>query len=381
MKILIIRVAASYMDIEKNTYNIQEIGLAKALTRLGHKCDVVLWSDDQNKECDYRFDHGEKCFTVFYRKGKAILKNAFLSGLDELIPQYDVIQPCEYNQLQSWALAKKYPAKTIIYHGPYYSDFNKRYNLMCIVYDKLGFPKLFSREKTRFIAKSRRAKSFLLKKGLQEEQIDTIGVGLDLEALSHGNDNLPEEVNQVLHLQAAKKLLYIGRIEERRNIEFLLSVLNKAVEQDSSIILVIVGDGEKEYVEHITSLIEKDGLLNNVMWIRKIEQKYLCHIYQACNYFLLPTRYEIFGMVLMEAMYFENAVLTTANGGSEMLIENGINGYILGTEDAAEWSRVIIETDSGTRKMIGQRAHDYIVEHNTWDVLAPEFIDSYKKVT
>ena len=35
MRILIIRVAASYMSIEKNTYNIQEIGLAKALTRLG----------------------------------------------------------------------------------------------------------------------------------------------------------------------------------------------------------------------------------------------------------------------------------------------------------------------------------------------------------
>lgn len=35
----------------------------------------------------------------------------------------------------SWHLAGKYPEKTVIYHGPYYSPFNKNYNRMCRVFD------------------------------------------------------------------------------------------------------------------------------------------------------------------------------------------------------------------------------------------------------
>ena len=45
MKILIIRNYPSYMDVEKNTYNIQEVGLAKALVRKGNVCDIVFWTD------------------------------------------------------------------------------------------------------------------------------------------------------------------------------------------------------------------------------------------------------------------------------------------------------------------------------------------------
>lgn len=380
MRILIIRVAASYMSIEKNTYNIQEIGLAKALTRLGHKCDVVLWSDSENKDCICYFDQGKRFINVFYRKGKAILKNAFISGLDELIPKYDIIQPCEYNQLQSWILSQKYPNKTVIYHGPYYAEFNKKYNLMCCIYDGLGFPKSYIRNKTKFITKSQKATTFLIQKGLQLEQIDTIGVGLDVDALSDDSNNLPEEVTKVNNIQTSRKMLYIGRIEERRNIEFLISVLKDVTKKDKSVQLIIVGDGKKDYVEHIKKILKKEELLNNVIWIRKIEQKYLCHIYRACNFFLLPTKYEIFGMVMMEAMYFGNIVLTTANGGSEMLIENGINGYILETEKKENWSRIILETNLENQKAIGKKAHNYIVEHNTWDVLAPEFVKVYEKV-
>lgn len=50
MKILIIRNYPSYMDVEKNTYNIQEVGLAKALVRKGNVCDIVFWTDKDEKE-------------------------------------------------------------------------------------------------------------------------------------------------------------------------------------------------------------------------------------------------------------------------------------------------------------------------------------------
>lgn len=67
-----------------------------------------------------------------------------------------------------------------------------------------------------------------------------------------------------------------------------------------------------------------------------MEQKYLSGVYNLADFFLLPTEYEIFGMVLLEAMYYKTVVLTTDNGGSSTLIDNGRNGYILKDKKASE---------------------------------------------
>lgn len=105
MKILIIRTFPGYMNVRKNTYNIQEIGLAKALIRKGHICDIVFWTDKSPETVSYKFD-GDKELKIFYLNGKNILNNAIYKDLDELIAQYDIIQPAEHNQIYSAILAK-----------------------------------------------------------------------------------------------------------------------------------------------------------------------------------------------------------------------------------------------------------------------------------
>lgn len=56
MKILIIRNFPSYMAVKNNTYNIQEVGLAKALVRKGHFCDIIFWTDKAEETVDVPVD-------------------------------------------------------------------------------------------------------------------------------------------------------------------------------------------------------------------------------------------------------------------------------------------------------------------------------------
>ena len=72
-----------------------------------------------------------------------------------------MLQTAEYNQMFSWHLAGKYPEKTVVYHGPYYSPFNRNYNRMCRVFDVL-FVGRYRRRGTRFLTKSELARKFLL---------------------------------------------------------------------------------------------------------------------------------------------------------------------------------------------------------------------------
>jgi len=363
------------MDVKHNTYNLQEVGLAKALIRKGNVCNIVFWTNNEEVNEQILFDNEKKSITIFYRQSITILKNAIYKNLDHLISQYDVIQPCEYNQLQSWILAKKYPEKTVIYHGPYYSQFNKKYNLMCKFVDLFVLP-TYKKKNTCFLVKSNLAKKFLIQKGIPAKNVTVSGVGIDLDVFSENiSDNLPEEVIEIDKFNNCLKLLYIGRLEPRRNIPFLLDVLKNVNNKGIQAILIIVGNGDEEYTKRCFDLSEKLNINSKIHWIKKLEQKYLSFVYQRTNIFLLPTYYEIFGMVLLEAMFFGKPVITTLNGGSDILIKKDDDGIVLDKFAAEKWADVIVTLKDNTR--IGSRAHQKIRDNFTWDSLCDAFISVY----
>lgn len=376
MKILIIRCFPQYMEVKNASYNIQEIGLARALVKKGHQCDIVFWTDKEEKEVQVDVD-GKNSITVFYRQSKVFLKNAFFD-IDDLIKKYDIIEPSEYNQLAAWKLSKKYPDKTVIYHGPYYCEFNKRYNAMCKVFDKIVLP-AYKKNGTTFLVKSDLANDFLTSKGIKSENVTTVGVGIDLDAFKQNDINeIPDEIKEIQNIKADIKLLYIGKIEERRNIPFLFDILNELKNRNVNAKLVMIGNGDEGYCKNCFDYAKKCGVFDSIYHIKKAEQKYLQYAYKNADIFLLPTRYEIFGMVLLEAMYFGTPAITTKNGGSQMLIKNGIDGQIINEFDAKIWCDKIIEISHNSNE-ISQNAHKKITEKFTWDVLSDKFISTYEK--
>ena len=180
MKILILKTSSGFVDVTKATYNLQEIGLARAFNRQGHKCDVVYWGGKEEKSVDIKYDN-EKYFKVYYLKAKDFLKNGIYSNsLIELSKNYDIVHSGGYDQLESWILASKIPEKLVIYNGTYYSDFNANYNKKCKVFDKFFLPR-YKKNNIFFDTKSRLSAKFLEQRGLKN--VTPIGVGIDLEQL------------------------------------------------------------------------------------------------------------------------------------------------------------------------------------------------------
>lgn len=380
MKILIIRNYPSYMDVEKNTYNIQEVGLAKALVCKGHVCDIIFWTDREERNTTIPVD-GKGNITIYYKHGMTALKNTVFTGCDSLFEQYDVLQAAEYNQMQSWLLAQKYPYKTIIYHGPYYSPFNKRYNIMCSVFDKI-FLGRYLKLGTRFITKSKRAEIFLKRKGIKESNIATIGVGMDAQMLMNDAGECSEPLYISMKQDKNVRLLYIGRFEERRNIPFIFDIFSEFLKKSSNATLYMIGTGDVDYLKAAWKHADALGIRDHIVYQERMEQKYLSQIYDLADFFLLPTEYEIFGMVLLEAMYYRSVVLTTNNGGSSTLIENGENGYILDIQDSKAWANLLVDLASDKKMMIkiSEKAHSTIESSYTWDSLADLFVERYDEV-
>jgi len=376
MKILIIRTVPGELNAQKMTYNIQEVGLATALRKKGNICDIMWCSNDHKYREETIVSEGQE-IKLFIVRSIDFLKNGWMKDVDHIFDQYDILQPCEYNQMYTRHLAKKYADKVVVYHGPYYHEFCKNYNRMAKAFD-MFFVDRYRKQNTCFIVKSGLAKDYLNSKGIKN--VHAVGVGLSATFL--GNSTVEElpELEDIKKIDCLK-LLYIGVIEPRRNSLFLLDVLKALVDKGVLFKLIMIGRYQNEaYKQTFLEHVEAIGLADYIYYIPRVEQKYLCQVYSNTDIFLLPTIYDIFGMVLLESMYFNMPTITTVNGGSNMMIEDSKNGYVIKNFDPSVWAEKIADLSEQTelRKTVGSAAHETIVNHFTWDKLADKFIRIYE---
>ena len=108
MKVAIVRSFPSNISISDNTYNVQEIGLAKGFLDLGHECDIYWYtsSDDYKDEIKYK----NSIINFFHCKSKKILYYGLFSKktLNSIGDNYDLIVSNEYCNFASLSFAKNY---------------------------------------------------------------------------------------------------------------------------------------------------------------------------------------------------------------------------------------------------------------------------------
>ncbi|MBN1363694.1 MAG: glycosyltransferase family 4 protein [Syntrophaceae bacterium] len=377
MKILIVRM---YQDVLKiSNYNSQEIGLAKALIRKGHHCDIVLYTDKKEVSIQKINMENGKTITIYWMPGKKILKNCIYDKrLYELAKKYDVIQSTEYDQVGNLKLQKVTDNHMVIYHGPYQSYYPKTYKRKCLMTDFLHsfFPQF---KNVQLIAKSTMAEKFLNKKGFKK--VETIGVGLDtvrFEKIHEPNETVKKLLNEK-NEKRYKYLLYIGKIEDRRNILFMIDILSKLSLEDKNIRLVLIGKGEK-YLKKCLNYARSLNVHENVIYHDPMKQEELANVYRCCDIFLFPSKYEIFGMVLLEAMYFGLPTITTMNGGSSTLIKDKNTGIICDLNNLNSWCEAIINllNNQKLRDEISVNSSRLIKENYTWDALSDKFLKVYE---
>ena len=368
MRILIVRTVPGEILLSKITYNEQYIGLARALIKAGHQCDIIC-GEENGVRTEKVYVENDNFIKIYFVKATTILKNNIL--------HFDIIQAIEYNQIYTWHLAKECNGKYIVYHGPYYNKFNKRYNIMAKAFDML-FTRRYIKLKTSFITKSEYAADYLKKKGIKN--VHSVGVGIDIQSFNREIDLYDPFYDKIKSFNVDLKLLYIGRIEPRRNSLFLLKVLKSVRDHGCNAGLIIIGKGNNEYLNNLKNEAHNLNLDNFILYKSALEQKFLPEIYRLSDFFLLPTIYDIYGMVILEAMYFGIPLISAPCGGTQMMIKSGENGIVIDNFDEIEWSDNIIRLSNDRNKCdnMARLAQNTVMSRFTWDALVDKILMSYK---
>lgn len=373
MKILIFRTCST--PISLNTYNLQEVGLAKALIKKGHQCDIIYYTKDNRESEQYIDVDGNNKIKIYWLPAINLLhvgifdKNKIL----EICSNYDLVQTSDYDQYMSYYLTNILDKPTVIYHGPYKNDFIKyKAGLVNKVFDFIFLKKMLNKQPT-IISKSRLTEDTLREKGFNN--IVNLGVGFDKSRFSDRTSN-NLDLNIIDAMKGKNIMLYVGNTCPRRSTDFLIKTFYKVSQRVEDPLLVIVGTGKEKYVRKYKKLINDLNLNEKVLWIDKLEQTKLPKIYENAKVFVLPTKYEIFGMVLLESIYFKLPIVTTYNGGSITLLENNKEHRILNLYNQDEW----VDTISEILMRPKQDINSSIIYNFTWDSLVDKFIEVYENI-
>ena len=368
-KILYVR--SGPYQVDPSSYNLQELGLASALKDAGYECDVLYYHKKMNY--DQNIIVNGNSIKILWRKGIRLLRSGVYPQVlrKDVLSQYDCVICSEYSQIMSVLLLRNHD-NVYIYNGPYYNLF--KIPVIEPIYDFL-FCKFINRKAKKIFSKTEMASMFLIEKGISN--VRTVGVGLDTSKFDE-ELNIKSDTQILLNkMSGHRNLLYIGSIIKRKNVELLIKafVETKKHSNTEDVQLVLVGKGDKSYTEHCQSLVP-EYLKNDVVWCEFVENAQTKFVYQAATAFVLPSIQEIFGMVLLEAMYFETPVISSHSAGAGTLIKSGENGIIVEEFDEHKWAQAMLSLleEPEKTKQLGKEASATIRNEFMWDGIVKKML-------
>jgi glycogen synthase len=125
----------------------------------------------------------------------------------------------------------------------------------------------------------------------------------------------------------------VGRIVYRKGFDLLLDAWKRIEDRHAGTGLVIAGTGSEE--PHLRSLVRDRGLENRVHFAGKLSSSQVAAMMKAAEVFVMPSRIEAFGIVVLEAWRARTPAIVSSNGGTREFVEDGVTGLVVSPTDPA----------------------------------------------
>jgi D-inositol-3-phosphate glycosyltransferase len=210
-------------------------------------------------------------------------------------------------------------------------------------------------------------------------RIATIPCGVDTDLFTPGDR---AEARRRLDLEGRPLLLWVGRIAPIKGLDTLLDAVARLSGSGQDMrLLVVGGDADEPTNGHETSLrrrIERLGLGDSVRFVGPQPQSVLPLYYAAADVTVLPSYYESFGMVALEAMACGSPVIASRVGGLVTTVRDGVTGFLVPDGDVEALAERIatLVADPELRWRLGREGVRWAAQHR-WPCVAEAVCKEY----
>ncbi len=189
-----------------------------------------------------------------------------------------------------------------------------------------------------------------------------------------------KESRDILNLsQRENIILFVGSLTPRKAPDVLVKAMSLVLRRCPDSRLLFVGDGY--YRNDLEALAKERGILENITFMGFVDDdtKKLC--YSASDIFVLPSRSEGFGIVLLEALAYGLPLVVSDLEVFRSVVQDGYNGFFTETENERDLASKILYLldDADLRTRMGENAKRE-VQRFDWDSIADETLRFYEGI-
>ena len=215
-----------------------------------------------------------------------------------------------------------------------------------------------------------------------KDRLHIVGNGV---STASGNRSAPARRNQ----DASVNILYAGRFATRKGVEDLFEAIPHVLNAGLDVQFVFAGgdsfsrgasgiEAAKAWLPPALNRHER-----SVSFKGWLNQRELTRCYENADVLVVPSRYEPFGMVVVEGMAHGLAVVAANTGGPAELIRHGESGLLFKPGDAQDLASALrtLAHDSQLRQALGQEASNWVRSQWSWDRIVAELERLYCQPT
>jgi UDP-glucose:(heptosyl)LPS alpha-1,3-glucosyltransferase len=235
----------------------------------------------------------------------------------------------------------------------------------------------------RFLAVSNLAKEKFLQEyqKVDPDKVRVIHPGVDIQRFQGLDRQLcRQEIRKYFGIDFTEiVILFVSMNFDIKGLDKLIMGLAKFKLRHSSerFKLLVVGKGDdRKYSELAYNL----GIKDQVAFSGVVQHEILDQIYPACDIFSMLSKFDTFGMSVLEAMAASLPVIISGNVGAKDLVKEGVNGFVIENTDNADEisSRIALMMDEEVRTRMGKEAFKTAL-HNTWKATVDKVLKVYEE--
>ena len=215
-----------------------------------------------------------------------------------------------------------------------------------------------------------------------EGNIQVIPCGTDISAF--GSISQSAARAKISIAPEDKLVLYVGCFDRRQGIETLVRAIGTEVKHQPNLKLIIAGgstpskkDGEER--ERIESIVRELGLQDLTIFPDRLSDRDLIYYYAAADVCVVPSHYEPFGLVAIEAMASGTPVVASQVGGLKYTVVHEVTGLLAPPQEEQAFASAIdqILSNPSWCRQLGKNARERVESKFSWDGVASQLDRQY----
>jgi D-inositol-3-phosphate glycosyltransferase len=219
-------------------------------------------------------------------------------------------------------------------------------------------------------------------------KVRVVSPGVDLERFKPIS---PQRAKEIVGIPPNdKNIMFAGRIEPLKGVDTLLRAMaliqNRHPEAVQNVCVAIIGgdpwaDTPDAEMAHLHKLRADLGIIDTVAFLGAKDQDILPNYYAAAEMVVMPSHYESFGLVALEAMAMGTPVIASEVGGLAFLVRDDENGFHVPSRDPEALADRIycLLTDEACRERLGRQARYYALQYD-WEIIVQRLLRVFEEV-